>query len=75
VIVNEHASLVFIPIINNWKMCEALLSYKKFVDLFVMSFRHVFMWPGVLLNLTASPTCVCYGVFVPVECWWYVCVN
>jgi hypothetical protein len=56
-------------------MCEALLSYKKFVDLFVMSFRHVFMWPGVLLNLTASPTCVCYGVFVPVECWWYVCVN
>jgi hypothetical protein len=40
-------------------MCEALLSYKQFLVLFVMSFRHMFMWSVVLLNLTASPTCVC----------------
>jgi hypothetical protein len=61
--VNERASLIFIPIINNWKMCEALLFYKQFLALFVVSFRHVFMWFVVLLNLTASPTCVCYGMF------------
>jgi hypothetical protein len=73
--VNEHAFLIFIPIINNWKICDALLSYKQFLVLFVGSFRHVFMWPMVLLSLAASPTCVCSGVFVPVECWWYVCVN
>jgi hypothetical protein len=36
----------------------------KFLVLFVGSFRHVFMWFVVLLNLTASPTCVCYGMFV-----------
>jgi hypothetical protein len=65
---NEHASLVFIPIINNWKMCEALLSYKKFLDLFIVSFRHVFMWPVVLLSLTACATCVCFCACVLVEC-------
>jgi hypothetical protein len=75
VIVNEHAFLIFIPIINNWKLYEVLLFYKQFLALFVVSFRHVFMWFVVLLNLTASPTCVCSGVFVPVECWWYVCIN
>jgi hypothetical protein len=73
--VNEHAFLIFIPIINNWKLYEVLLFYKKFLPLLVVSFRHVFMWFVVLHNLTASPTCVCSGVFVSVECWWYVCVN
>jgi hypothetical protein len=68
VIVNERASLIFIPIINSWKMCEALLSYKQFLALFVVSFIYAFMWHVVLLNLIASPTCVCFGVFVPVEC-------
>jgi hypothetical protein len=40
-------------------MCEALLSYKQFLALFVVSFRHVFMWPMVLLSLTISPAYVC----------------
>ena len=35
--------------------------YKQFLAMFVVSFRHVFMWFVVLLNLTASPTCVCAG--------------
>jgi hypothetical protein len=65
---NERASLIFIPIINNWKMCESLLSYKEFLALFDVSFRHVFMWSVVLLNLTASATWVCFRACVLVEC-------
>jgi hypothetical protein len=66
--VNERASLIFIPIINNWKMCEALLSYKQFLALFDVSFRHVFMWSVVLLSLIDSATYVYFCACVPVEC-------
>jgi hypothetical protein len=68
VIVNEHAFLIFIPIINNWKLYEVLLFYKQFLALFVVSFRHVFMWPVILLSLTASATWVCFRACVLVEC-------
>jgi hypothetical protein len=68
VIVNEHAFLVFIPIINNWKMCEVSLFYKKFLALFDVFFRHVFMWSVVLLSLTDSATYVYFCACVPVEC-------
>jgi hypothetical protein len=65
---NEPAFLIFIPIINNWKMCEAFLSYKLFLVLFVVSSRHVFMWSVVLLSLIDSATWVCFRAFVLVEC-------
>jgi hypothetical protein len=48
-------------------MCEALLSYKQFLVLFVMSFRHMFMWYVVLISLTASATWVCFRACVLVE--------
>jgi hypothetical protein len=46
---NEYAFLIFILIINNWKMCEALVSYKQFLVLFIMSFKHMFMLPVFFL--------------------------
>jgi hypothetical protein len=49
-------------------MCEALLPYEQFLVVFVVSFRHGFMWYVVLLSLTASATCVCFCACVPVEC-------
>jgi hypothetical protein len=56
-------------------MCEVLLSYKQFLVLFVMSFRHMLMWSVVLLSLTASATCVCFCACVLVECGSFVCMN
>jgi hypothetical protein len=66
--VNKHAFLIFIPIINNWKLYEVLLFYKQYLALFVVSFRHVFMWPVILFSLTASATLVCFRACVLVEC-------
>jgi hypothetical protein len=40
-----------------------------------VSFRHVFMWSVVLLSLTDSATYVYFCACVPIECWWYVCIN
>jgi hypothetical protein len=47
----------------------------KFLSLFVVSFRYVFMWSVVLLSLTTSATWVCFRAFVPIEYWWYVCIK
>jgi hypothetical protein len=66
--VKEHAFLIFISTINNWKLYEVLLFYKQFLALFVVSFRHVFMWHVILLSLTASATWVCFRACVLVEC-------
>jgi hypothetical protein len=40
----------------------------KFLALFDVSFRHVFMWSVVLLSLTDGATYVYFCAYVPVEC-------